>query len=130
VRERKVLRRVSEDTDTVVTPALTKAVSKWRMWGPWLAAALAWAWSMSNTMGQKQVNNEVLAQTVSDLKLSVDGMKGQIEEVKQSQAEMKGTLTAINGWAQGVSKFQAGVQQGAAEALATPIPKQGHRAKH
>lgn len=97
------------------------------------AYAVAFASSVvaaSVTWGHKQADNEMQARDFESLKIEVQQMHGELTQVKESQARVEGTVAAIIPWAQGVAKFQAGVQRGAEEALATPVPKGGHRAKH
>lgn len=116
------------ETDTVVTPILTKAAGKWRIWGPWIAAALAWAWSMSNTVVHKQVANETLATDVATLKSDMQGLKASVATTNIQLATIQGTLNGINMKTDSFGKFKDDFQKGAKEALAMPV-KQGHRAK-
>lgn len=90
--------------------------------------------TLSVAFGHGQADKEMQAKDFQDLKIEVHNMHGELTQVKESQARVEGTVSAIIPWAQGAAKFQAAVQQGAAEALATPVPtgpyNQGHRAKH
>lgn len=113
---------MSEDT-TVITPMLQRAAAKWKLWGPWLASALIASYSIAVTWGHRQADGEMQTKDFEALKIEVQQMRNDLTQVKESQARVEGTMSAIIPWAQGVAKFQVSVQKGAAEALATPVPK-------
>lgn len=79
--------------------------------------------AVSVTWGHKQADSEMQAKDFQSLKDEVHEMHNELRQVTASQARTEGTVAAIIPWAQGVAKFQAGVQKGAEEALATPVPK-------
>jgi hypothetical protein len=102
-----------------------KGVLHFASWA--LAGLVTYEFSQGKSLAQK----EMTASEFTALQTEVHGMHEEVRQMKESQARTEGTLSAISVWAQGMAKFQAGVQQGAVEALATPVPKlTGHRAKH
>lgn len=115
--------------ETIRTRTISYTRSHWKgvlhvaSWA--LAALVAYEFSQ----GHKLAETEMTAKDFQDLKQQVSEMRADMASMKASQARTEGTLNAIVPWAQGVAKFQASVQQGAKEALETPVPK-GHRAKH
>lgn len=114
--------------DTVVTRAINAGRKNW----PWvvhsLFAMVLATVTIGVAIGHRQADGQTQAKDFQNLKAEVEQMHSELTQVKESQARTEGTLGAISLWAQGVSKFQTSVQAGAAEALATPIPKSGHRA--
>jgi hypothetical protein len=116
--------------ETIRTKALNYSRLHLKEIVAYLITAASVTITASMAYGHKQAGDEMTAKDFQDLKNEVQRMHGELTEVKESQARVEGTVAAIIPWAQGAAKFQAAVQQGAAEALATPIPKTGHRAKH
>lgn len=117
--------------ETIRTKAITYTRDHLKEIVAYAIAAASSVVSLSVTFGHTQADKEMTAKDFQDLKVEVHNMHGELTQVKESQARVEGTVAAIIPWAQGAAKFQAAVQQGAAEALATPVPKgpstQGHR---
>jgi len=116
--------------ETIRTKALTYTRSHLKEILAYAITAASVTVTASMAYGHKQAGDEMTAKDFQELKVEVQKMHSELTQVKESQARVEGTVAAIIPWAQGAAKFQAAVQQGAAEALATPIPKSGHRAKH
>lgn len=115
--------------ETIRTRAINYTHRNWRTvlhFASWSLAAIV---TISVAVGHKQADREMQAKDFQSLKSEVQLMHNELVQVKDSQARTEGTLSAISLWASGMAKFQTNVQQGAADALSTPIPK-GHRIPH
>lgn len=119
--------------DTIRTRALDYTRSHLKEITAYAIAIASSVVTISMAYGHKQADTEMTAKDFQELKGEVKAMHGELTQVKESQARIEGTVAAIIPWAQGAAKFQAAVQQGAAEALATPVPKgpapPGHRVR-
>jgi hypothetical protein len=119
------------DSETIRTKALVYTRNHLKEIVAYTIAAVSTVVSVIVTLsvafGHDQAGKEMTAQDFQAMKAEVRLMHSELIQVKESQARTEGTLSAIVPWAQGVAKFQASVQQGAAEALATPVPKGSHR---
>ena len=125
-----------EDTHSTTGILKRRSPLWWWIRGHWqvlasvLGTSVVWLVVQSVGFGHYQADNETRMQNFTKLQDEVQQMHGELTQVKESQARTEGTLSAISLWAQGMSKFQTSVQEGAKEALATPVPKVGARAKH
>jgi len=119
------------DSETIRTKALVYTRNHLKEIVAYTIAAVSTVVSaivtLSVAFGHDQAGKEMTAQDFQAMKAEVRLMHSELIQVKESQARTEGTLSAIVPWAQGVAKFQASVQQGAAEALATPVPNGSHR---
>lgn len=116
--------------DTIRTRAVNVAKRSPSRTIAWAISIVSTVITLSIAYGHRQANGEMQAKDFQSLKSEVQQMHDELIQVKESQARTEGTLGAISLWAQGVAKFQTSVQEGAKEALATPVPKlaPAHRA--
>lgn len=114
--------------ETIRTRVINTTRDHWKAvlhFASWALAALV---TVSVAIGHKQADNATLATDVATLKTDMQGLKSSVASTNVSLARIEGTLNGINMKTDEFGKFKDGVQQGAKEALAIPVPK-GHRAK-
>lgn len=120
------------DEETIRTKALTYTRENWKVIIAWVITAVTTGANAFIAIGHKQAGSETLVGDVATLKTDMKGLKDSVASTNVSLARIEGTLNGINMKADEFGEFKKGVQTGAREALATPIPKgpQGRRAKH
>lgn len=119
--------------ETIRTKAINYTRVHIKELASYLVACISMLVTVSVAYGHKQAGSETLVIDVSTLKSDMQALKSSVASTNVSLARIEGTLNGINMKADEFGKFKDGVQQGAKEALATPVPKgplPGHRAKH
>jgi hypothetical protein len=121
-----------DEADTVVTPVLLKAVSKWRKWAPWALSSIvcigSGLFSYSVKMGHTQADGEMIARSVTQLTTEVNAMRGEVRQLSDKQIEMNGKLDAVD---DNIQDFKGWKDRVTGVAETVSVPKlQGHRTHH
>jgi hypothetical protein len=117
--------------DTLRTKALTYTRDHLKEIAAYAVAVASTVVTLSIAYGHKQAGSETLVSDVAKLKTDMQTLNSAVATTNVSLARIEGTLNGINMKADEFGKFKDGVQQGAKEALATPVPKlSGRRARH
>jgi len=118
--------------ETVRTRALTYTRSHLKEIVSYAIAAISMVITVSVAYGHKQAGSETLVTDVATLKSDMKALSASVANTNVALGRIEGTLNGINMKTNEFGKFKEGVEQGAKEALATPVPKltKGHRAKN
>jgi len=118
--------------ETIRTKALTYTRSHLKEIVSYVVAGVSMVITVSVAYGHKQAGSETMVTDISVLKTQMQALSASVASTNISLARIEGTLNGINMKTNEFGKFKEGVEQGAKEALATPVPKltKSHRAKN